>query len=612
MPQLEDQSALARHLRDAEQLSTQTPSTPQPQLSVILPAHDVGPWIRETLESLQGQTFTDFELIVVDDHSEDETSEILREFANTDPRIRVVAPDGRGGAHARNVGVRLARGRYLAFCDGDDIVPEGAYQALMDATDGSDPDIVFGDFIKFSPRRTWRPSQPWRVFDEPRAGLQLSDEPGLVRHRACWNKVFRADFWREHDIVFPEVPRSNDIVPMLEAYVQATNIAITPAVVYIYRDRPGASSMSSRASGTRSLVSYIEQELICEQILLTRGTPEARQRHAWMIANADGWVHLKKYLASIGPDDAVEPEVIDLIHRLVALIGDGQIPPASEIERRLVLALCEVHDIASAALAVRVFEQEPLADGTAWFDDWVRVLRAIPAGSRFTSAEEVAGRWILRRLRDAVHITDAEVPAAGLRAVLDELRPDALSTVGSLSMLDVRLNRSLTALRDGDEAAFASRLAPVRQTHALVETVRRAGQGVEITGSFSARQSITLTALASIGPDRSTHEIASLASSTEGPQTWSATVRADRIAPGRKQSLVLVGRSESGQDVIVVPHGAAALRKGGSVSTDTIEVSAGTSGKSTVTIRLVGPPAQPRPTPGWRSALRQVLPTRRR
>ncbi len=89
-----------------------------PQVSVIIPTYNRWPLIEEAVASVLAQSFSDFELIVVDDGSTDGS---VRQLAKNDPRLRMYSQSRRGVSAARNLGVRAARGRYLAFLDSDDL-----------------------------------------------------------------------------------------------------------------------------------------------------------------------------------------------------------------------------------------------------------------------------------------------------------------------------------------------------------------------------------------------------------------------------------------------------------------------------------------------------------
>jgi glycosyltransferase involved in cell wall biosynthesis len=130
-----------------------------PRLSVIVPTHNVDVYVEECILSILRQNVDGMEVIVVDDHSSDGTLSILRRFEDADSRVTVIEALGFGGGNARNVGARLARGRFIVFADGDDILPDDAYCAMVNALENSGSDLVVGRFLKFSATRTWDPTK---------------------------------------------------------------------------------------------------------------------------------------------------------------------------------------------------------------------------------------------------------------------------------------------------------------------------------------------------------------------------------------------------------------------------------------------------------------------
>src|SRR5262245_44962868 len=97
-----------------------TNSGKHPTVSVVTPAYNAARYLGGTIESVLAQTYTDFEMLVVDDGSVDETFEVARSFAQRDSRIRLLRQPNGGTSAARNRAVVYARGRYLALLDGDD------------------------------------------------------------------------------------------------------------------------------------------------------------------------------------------------------------------------------------------------------------------------------------------------------------------------------------------------------------------------------------------------------------------------------------------------------------------------------------------------------------
>jgi glycosyltransferase involved in cell wall biosynthesis len=120
-----------RHLPPASRPSLKTP----PTVSAVMPTYNKGPWLQQAIDSVLGQTFTDWELIIVDDGSTDDTADVLARCS--DPRITIrVLAENMGRARARNVALELARGRYIAICDSDDISAPTRFEehvAFLDA-----------------------------------------------------------------------------------------------------------------------------------------------------------------------------------------------------------------------------------------------------------------------------------------------------------------------------------------------------------------------------------------------------------------------------------------------------------------------------------------------
>jgi len=116
---------------------------PAPLVSVIVPAYRVEKFVAETLRSVQAQTVRDWECLVVDDGSDDETASVVADFVAADPRIHLQRQANLGLSEARNTGLRYAtpRARYVAFLDSDDLWCEDALEHLVEALE-RDPNAV--------------------------------------------------------------------------------------------------------------------------------------------------------------------------------------------------------------------------------------------------------------------------------------------------------------------------------------------------------------------------------------------------------------------------------------------------------------------------------------
>lgn len=291
-----------------------------PMVSVVMPTFDVDPWIDACVRSVLEQTMGDLELIVVDDHSTDGTWEKVLGWAGRDARVVAVRNPGSGGAQARNAGLELAAGRYVIFCDGDDLVPRHAYRSLLDLAEHSGADVTVGGFQRVWTSSTWSDPRMYGL-DRRLERTTLDLSPRLIRNRTCWNRLVRREFWVEHKLHFPTTPRGNDMLPMTAAMRYARSIAVTPEVVYHYRARPGGTSMTARLGDVRSLIGYFVQERLCA-VLVADDDRSVLAREYWHAAlGSDAWATLGKLLRG-GVDHLAKDDraaVSDAVAGLVSL-----------------------------------------------------------------------------------------------------------------------------------------------------------------------------------------------------------------------------------------------------------------------------------------------------
>src|SRR3954469_14533680 len=119
-----------------------------PLVSVVVPVYDVEAYLPEALDSVLGQTYPALEVVVVDDGSTDGSGAVADEYAARDPRVRVVHVENRGLGAARNEGLRHVTGDLLMFAESDDLVPPGAYAALLKQLTRTGADFVTGSVAR--------------------------------------------------------------------------------------------------------------------------------------------------------------------------------------------------------------------------------------------------------------------------------------------------------------------------------------------------------------------------------------------------------------------------------------------------------------------------------
>ncbi|MEU0567745.1 glycosyltransferase family 2 protein [Nonomuraea sp. NPDC005983] len=211
-----------------------------PILSVIVPFYNVEKYIGPCLDSLAAQTLRDLEVICVDDGSTDGSPAVVE--ARLGGPVRLVRQPNQGVGRARNVGVRHASGRYLAFVDGDDRVPPGAFQRLVSSLESTGSDLACGNVMRLSQNQLVPSWAHKRAFAEPARRTHITRHTLLIRDRMLWNKVYRRAFWDRLGLSFPERMYEDQPVAMA-AHVGAQSVDVLKQIVYHWRqrDEEGAS-----------------------------------------------------------------------------------------------------------------------------------------------------------------------------------------------------------------------------------------------------------------------------------------------------------------------------------------------------------------------------------
>ncbi|MDX3573156.1 bifunctional glycosyltransferase family 2 protein/CDP-glycerol:glycerophosphate glycerophosphotransferase [Streptomyces sp. ID05-47C] len=219
-----------------------------PRFSVIVPAYKVQAYLHECLESVLSQSYTDLELIAVDDGSPDACGDIINEFAARDPRVRALhLPENAGLGPARNAGLAQATGDYLLFLDSDDTLTPDALRAIADRLkDTGEPDVLVYDYATaFWTGETERHQFAGQLTERGPAPFRLEDRPGLLRVlMVAWNKAYRRDFVESTGLTFP--PGYYEDTPWTyPALMTAGSIATLDRVCVHYRRRRGGNILST-------------------------------------------------------------------------------------------------------------------------------------------------------------------------------------------------------------------------------------------------------------------------------------------------------------------------------------------------------------------------------
>lgn len=172
-------------------------SNPKCDISVVIPVYNVEKFLPRCLDSVLMQTFTNIEIICINDGSEDGCPTILKEYAAKDKRLRIVSQPNRGLSAARNVGLDMANGEYIFFLDSDDFLHPQTLDIFYNvALKTNAPLIISSDFNKFYDEN-YVISDNFLPVQDTKYKLSANPLRDLYKYRivssVAWNKLFRAD-----------------------------------------------------------------------------------------------------------------------------------------------------------------------------------------------------------------------------------------------------------------------------------------------------------------------------------------------------------------------------------------------------------------------------------
>lgn len=209
-------------------------------LSIIVPIYNVEKYLRNCIDSILNQTFEEFELILVNDGSPDLSLEICREYEKKDERIIVVDKENGGLSDARNVGIDIAKGKYIGFVDSDDWVEKSMYETLVYILEKYNADIAQCEYIRAENENIKKKNEDKIVekcFDRELALDNLYNEL-TVSTVVAWNKIYKRELF--DNIRYPKGKLHEDEFTTYKLIDRANKIAYINKKLYYYRDTPNS------------------------------------------------------------------------------------------------------------------------------------------------------------------------------------------------------------------------------------------------------------------------------------------------------------------------------------------------------------------------------------
>lgn len=209
-----------------------------PKISIITPVYKVENYLPKCIDSILRQTFSDFELYIVDDGSPDKSGKIADDYEKKDSRVHVIHKENGGAPSARNAGIERACGDYLYFPDSDDWLDPGYLQELYDAAKKTNVDLVISGFTmeyhENHREQSYRVSMPEASYlnkDMVRKNLHIYFNNMMMA--VPWNKLYKRDYIMEHSLRFPDL-KWDDLHFNMDVIKDIDSVAISSSTGYHY------------------------------------------------------------------------------------------------------------------------------------------------------------------------------------------------------------------------------------------------------------------------------------------------------------------------------------------------------------------------------------------
>ena len=213
--------------------------TENPVISVIIPLYNVEACMERCVHSVQSQTVTDIEIILVDDGSSDKSGLIADRMASEDPRIKVIHNANGGPGFARNLGIEAARGRFISFVDSDDWVESFFLEVMLKGSMEIDADIsvsgVCVDYIKEKRSEINSVKTSLKELESKNIGKLYWQLHELGISNYVWNKLYKKEFLVSNKLRFVlDTVLAEDLLFNLTAFKKASVAFVTDCVAYHY------------------------------------------------------------------------------------------------------------------------------------------------------------------------------------------------------------------------------------------------------------------------------------------------------------------------------------------------------------------------------------------
>ncbi|MEE3325195.1 MAG: glycosyltransferase [Methanosphaera sp.] len=229
----------------------------QPKVSIIIPIYNTEKYLDRCMQSVLSQTLKDIEIILVDDESPDNAPMMCDDYAKQDSRIKVIHKKNGGLGFARNSGLEIASGEYVAYLDSDDYVEENMYQQLYETAKEQSYDVVLcGNYFvdRFGRKSTNERMIPYKIENEvldvlfATLGAPTFTKQDNILGMSVWGGIYSMELIQKYAIRFPSERQyiCEDAIYHIDFFHHAKSVKILNEPLYNYCNNPGSLSRTFR------------------------------------------------------------------------------------------------------------------------------------------------------------------------------------------------------------------------------------------------------------------------------------------------------------------------------------------------------------------------------
>lgn len=213
-----------------------------PKISIVVPIYNVEKYIGDCLESLINQTFTDIQIICVDDRGNDGSMQIVKNYARRDPRIKIIRNwRNRGLSYSRNHAMRHVKTPYVMYCDSDDMFMPDMCEKMYSAIESNQSDVaVSGVRVLYDTDLHLKESDDAYFVVHGTGTFSISRVNNNIHFPTAWGKIFRTKIIRKHKIKFPTGKKYEDEYFWNVYMLWSKSITFVQDKLYVYRRRVGS------------------------------------------------------------------------------------------------------------------------------------------------------------------------------------------------------------------------------------------------------------------------------------------------------------------------------------------------------------------------------------